>query len=241
MNPALKQLVELQELDTKYIQLRRRLKAGTTEVEKTAAKLEELREAAGDLEQEISQTRAAIDASELETKGIDAEVERLREKMKIIKNNREYTAIKSSINDANRRKEEAEAGELESMELLEELNSKVGVMKAEIKSTEAEYKKLSGEVKAEEEQLANELEAIKAERKQKAAAMDPDELRTYETVIRSNKGVAIINVINGTCQGCFSELSPNLANKVLGNNVIVRCEQCGRYLYSEPEAAAAEE
>lgn len=241
MNPTLEKLIALQAIDTRLIRVRRALKAGPAEAAQSQAALDEILSAIADREQEIQQTQAAIDEADREGKGIDAEIERLREKMKIIKNNREYQVIKSGLTDANRRREESENAELESMERLEALKAELETLRKELQGRQEAHDKVAAEIAGEVAQLTQEVNAIKTERKAKAAEIDELELATYEDVIRNNKGIAIATVENGACQGCYCQLSPNMGIQVRRNDSLIRCGTCGRYLYHKETDELAHE
>jgi predicted nucleic acid-binding Zn-ribbon protein len=243
MNPTLQQLQRLQEIDNEYIAVQRKLKGGPKELEKAKSALDEAEAAAAATEQEIQREQVAADEAELEVKSAEAEIEKLKGKLNTVKNNKEYTLVRSAMDEVDRKRAQAETNELQHMEQVEALQQRLAQEQEAVAAAREAYEALRAEVEAESEELRPQAEGIKERRKALAAEVDPEVLATYEQVIRRTRGQALVPVRNSACQGCFRQASPNEQNLILLGRDLVRCPACGRYLYQEdgPEGEAPDD
>ncbi|GIW71599.1 MAG: hypothetical protein KatS3mg102_1141 [Planctomycetota bacterium] len=118
---------------------------------------------------------------------------------------------------------------------------------------EAERERLAGELAAAERRLAARQAELMAERTrldeqrqrllgERAAALQrlsPQTAQLYERLRERGLARGLAAVQQRKCQGCYVELPTNLQAMVLAGRELVRCPQCGRFLYAEEGTAAA--
>jgi hypothetical protein len=63
-----------------------------------------------------------------------------------------------------------------------------------------------------------------------AAQVRPDVLKKYST-IRLRRGLAVVPVLKGVCQGCHMSIPPQLFNLLQRGTTIESCPQCARIVY----------
>ena len=51
---------------------------------------------------------------------------------------------------------------------------------------------------------------------------------------RSRDGIAVAEVVNGSCSACFMSLRPQMQVEVKRGDQIITCESCTRILYMQP-------
>ena len=56
---------------------------------------------------------------------------------------------------------------------------------------------------------------------------------------RSRDGIAVAEVVNGSCSACFMALRPQMLVEVKKGEQIVTCESCTRILYVAVDSKAA--
>lgn len=237
-------LKALQEIDTELLGVRRRQKAGPREREQRLAERDTLQKQLAAKKIELQNAQIQADELDLQVKNCDKEIEDHKEKLRQVTNNREYTAARSSIDSANERRSQIETQALEQMERVELLQKEVGRLEEKIREIDGVIANLDVDIAKESEELQKQVESIRERRNACKEKIDPEALSTYEMVIRSNAGTAVVEVIDGACQGCFRQLSPNLASKASVGKELVRCDSCGRFLFTrarpeeEPSAEA---
>lgn len=235
MNPTLRQLLDLQAIDTEYMAVQRRLKAGPREVDAKEKTLAEARAALAAKQAECTDLQAAADAAGLEMKSAEADIDRLKQKLNSVKNNKEYNLVRGAISEADRRREKHETESLEILEQIDARQKEAAALEEAVQAAEAELQRVQDEVAADEAELRPQADAIKARRKALAAEVPPEDLAVYEEVIRAGRGVALSKMVDGACQGCFVQPSPNIENQVLVGRELVRCPGCKRFLYPDED------
>ncbi|MCW5205885.1 hypothetical protein VU08_02985 [Desulfobulbus sp. F5] len=235
MNEELSKLVALQELDTELAGFDReaeRIRQEQADREKAvkdrAILAEQCREKAAELEQSRHTIKAA---------GEEA-ADRIKErqiKMMQVQTSREHQALLKEIEDAKKQIRDTEEQMLHVMEQAEaELN----------RATELEnlYKgetKLLTEAAKKTEDAIRKIEARRAEvlnsRSQLAKEIPDTQIKRYEKLLSKRKGLAVVKILGGVCQGCFMTVPPQQFNQVRKGNDISACPACQRILYYKPD------
>ena len=85
---------------------------------------------------------------------------------------------------------------------------------------------------ADDELFALPLEEFIAGRDKLAKDVRPDVLKRYSN-IRMRRGLAVVSVRNGTCQGCNMNIPPQLYNVLQRGQTVETCPSCHRIIYWE--------
>ena len=149
-----------------------------------------------------------------------------------IASQREVAALRSELETLAARKSDLEDQLLEAMERQEELTSTVTTLDERRAQLQAEIVPLQ---RARDEAAANldrELASQEAVRAELAHQLADDVVRRYDDLRARKDGVAVVELRDGTCQGCFLELSAGelQESRELGVFGLARCVQCGRLL-----------
>ena len=81
-------------------------------------------------------------------------------------------------------------------------------------------------------ELEGKIAEVRAERDKLAATVKPEVLKRYGT-IRMRRGLAVVSVRGGTCQGCNMNIPPQLYNTLQRGQTIETCPSCHRIIYWE--------
>ncbi|HSK90163.1 MAG TPA: hypothetical protein VK875_02510 [Euzebyales bacterium] len=231
-----RRLLELQATDTAIRQLRYR--RGNLEEQRA------LDERAGLLDRITADHMASSDELvavdrrhkrlENEISTIDArrKAEEARMYSGVIASEREVQALRSELSTLKTRKRDLEDDLLEVMERQEELTSAVQTQerrRAELQTEIAPLEKARDEAATE---IDGDLAARQAARAELAHQLPDDLVRRYDELRARKDGVAVVELRDGTCQGCFLELTPGelQEGRELGVYGLARCVQCGRLL-----------
>ena len=57
---------------------------------------------------------------------------------------------------------------------------------------------------------------------------------------RSKDGIAVAEVVNGSCSACYMQLRPQMQLNVKRGDQIITCENCARILYISPKDSESE-
>lgn len=164
---------------------------------------------------------------------IDREEEAVRyskSKLQQAKSAKEFAAASREVDNKRRSITEREAEMKKVLAAMEATTSNLA-------QHEQDVAKLRASVEAEEAQLLGKLRELQAEaeaqaggRDELAAQLPKPLLKKYETV-QKRRGIAVVPVVEGVCQGCFMTLPPQLNNVLARFESIESCPACNRLLY----------
>lgn len=231
MNETLAQLLELQDHDKQIIRF--------------SKEIEDIPARKADIEEHVSDARAALDEANqklksetLAVKDLEGEVDSTKEKISRlqqqeheVKTNEEYTAIQKELFSLKQRIMKSEDEELELMEAMERSKELVAEREGELRDQQEHIQEDLDILDERMQELDERLETLKRERGELIEDIDPKWLARYERVLQHRGGMAIVEVSHGTCTGCNMALPPQTVQNVKHEDDIVMCDYCGRFLY----------
>lgn len=234
MNEILAQLVDLQSIDLEIDQIDSSIKVEQDALDKRIFALAEREKHINELQEKISSQQKESRTLEDEMTDKMAHVRERQSKMMQVQTGREQTALLKEIEDAKKSAKENEDKIVEIMESIEALTSEIDVEKNLLKGE----KKLVAE---ETEKVRTAIESINKGKKEKdkvrakkATGIKGSLLKKYNTLRSRRNGLAVINVIDGVCQGCYMALPPQRFNMLLKGDQIFDCPTCQRLIYHTP-------
>jgi uncharacterized protein len=160
-------------------------------------------------------------------------VKRTKERMFEVKTNKEYQAI---LNEIEAIEEASSRGEEEVLRLMEEIDELKKTLAKREKEVSINLEKIEGERKGIKEKIARGDAAWKKQMQRREALskqIESDLSKLYDTLKERRQGLSVVTVKQGTCQGCFVNIPPQMFIEVQKTNAIVRCPHCNRILYWE--------
>jgi predicted nucleic acid-binding Zn-ribbon protein len=242
MNPAIPQMLELQRLDQTTTALRAELEGMPKRLREADAKLTGERAALVAANEALAQALAQRKKLELDVHQWKDRAKKYREQSSSVKTNEAYKALQQEITTAEGEVSKAEDRVLEQMMAIEEAERRVKRLKAELQEFE---QSIAAEKKEIAEQFAEKKkswEAATAERRGIAKKIQDDLLELYERIAKKRPGSALAQVREGQCKACGLRALPHTIQQLESDTdeELLRCESCGRILYSlEPIAHAA--
>ncbi len=224
-------LRDLQEIDSTLDQVRR--------------ELEDCRARLGD-ESEVVPLREGLDVARrelqaLQSKGrdLDTEIEDRRTKMKSqekklydgsIRNPKELDSLSKEVEIEKAQISKLEDQALANMDALDSATAVEARSAREFGSKEQEWRSEQADLESRCGVLVGQEADLSAKRREAVSRIDPQTLRTYESV-RRMRGVAVAAVERGACQGCRISLSSSVIQRARSSPDLVPCQSCGRFLY----------
>jgi hypothetical protein len=213
-----------------------------------------LRRQVAELESEIQEQRKMLDAccaerAELEARRRDLEgtlsdeegkMKDRRMRLNRIRNEKEASAVRREIEVGKEGNQKIEDDLLACFEALEVVGARVRELQGAFDALEQRRAEQQAKVDAEIAALSSGLEKARRRRAELAAVIDNDLRRKYETIFVRRRGVAVVEVRGGICQGCHMRVAPQLYNEIQRNQRVIACPNCNRILYRRPESAATE-
>ena len=232
MRDQLKRLEELQRHDAKIQELEGSLRAIPQKLaatENDLARVEGLlateRQALGETEKYYSEQKGLMTDDEVQVAGA-------KHKLAQAKNSKEYMAAQREIEQ---RREGLAAREVEIAKLVEAVDAKKKLLAdraGDVETLKASIAKDGDAAKARMAEIEGKIAELRVERDKVAAQVKPDVLKRYSN-IRMRRGLAVVSVRNGTCQGCNMNIPPQLYNVLQRGQTVETCPSCHRIIYWE--------
>lgn len=231
MREDLAQVVDLQNLDL--------------EIGKIQREVQEIPRGIADLEQELINSRRTLDQArehlasleqlrrrkEMDLEEITADQRKRQGRLFEIKTNQEYAAVLKEIGGLTDRRSKLED---EILELFDQIEGAQGAVRNE-DALFQEREKTCGEqrtaMEGELRHLQGELRRLQEERDRQANRVEQGLFQTYQRLLRSRGGVAVVPVRDGSCLGCYVSLTPQTYNELRRGDVFLSCANCHRILY----------
>jgi uncharacterized protein len=235
LNEEISRLIALQELDSELAGFDR-------ETEKVRQALADREKTVADREAQAAQCRERaieLERSRHEIKAAGEEAaERIKErqvKMMQVQTSREHQALLKEIEDAKRQTKDTEDKILQVMEDAEAEEKRAG----ELENICNGERKLLAEEEAKTKETVQQIAAKRAEvlarRSLLAQELPAAQVKRYEKLLAKRKGMAVVKVSGGVCQGCFMVVPPQQFNLVRKGNEICSCPACQRILFYRPD------
>jgi predicted nucleic acid-binding Zn-ribbon protein len=158
-------------------------------------------------------------------------LQKAQRKLLEVKTNKEYSAMVAEIEAFKQKISAHEDAVLHIMELTE--LRKQELQEIDRRVIEADQR-LAEERRRNESELAVLKETLAGRRQTRAEAMQQLErpmMELYMRLLSTRKGLAVVGIKNGACQGCFLALPPQLMQEVRRNDRVLTCSHCQRILY----------
>ncbi len=242
MNSELEKLIALQKTDTNI----RRLKKAIETAEVRRANIEQEFEQHASSIREIQGSRDKSQAGRADLERQIAEnktyLDRANRNLKGSQNQKEYETAMRETDTLQKQISALETQVLERMTEIEEVEKVLEERSEEINSHES---KRETALKAFDKELAankKELETELKSRHEVFTTLPPQMASVYNRLAqRSRDGIAVAEVIGGSCSACFMKLRPQMQVELKTTAKIMTCENCTRILYIAPKAETADQ
>lgn len=231
MREDLTQVMELQNLDLEIARLQ-------GEIEKIPREIAELESALASSRGQWEQARERLATLEQLRRSKDRELEEVtaeqrkrQSRLFEIKTNQEYAAVLKEIEGLKERYSKLEDEILELLDQIEAAQKVVHDEAALFREREKTFEVQRGTMKGELERLKKEMGRFAEERRLQVSRVEPGLLQTYQRLLRSRGGVAVVPVKDGSCLGCHVSLTPQTYNELRKGDVLLSCANCQRILY----------
>lgn len=236
LEQELKTLYDAQKYDLQILELQRKVVAAPNRIEALDRELQGIID-------KVEREKTIIEELDKERKKKERDLEVEREKIKKLesklydlKTNKEYQALLKEIETIKTANDALEEDILVLMDKVEEF-------KKDFENTQAFLKVRQKEIDEEKKILRDEISSI--DRDIASLTKHRDDLlilisqnlkNIYEMLREKRNGVAVVNVRNGVCLGCYMNIPPQLFIEVTKNLQIINCPSCNRiFFYSEED------
>ena len=234
MHPDTHLVIQLQSLDQKIAALEKEIAA----LPKHIATIEKALESHN---RKLEADRAALSANHKDRKKLEGDIlvhqqkiSKLKDQMLGAKTNEQYKAFQHEIEYIEKEIRKAEDRILELMGESEPLDANVKKAEIALKEEKVVVEEEKGRARKRTAEDQGFLDTHRAQRAELVARLPKATVSLYERIRQKLGGVTIAEVVNSRCQACQITIRPQYLQDLRKGTELMRCEQCGRFLYINP-------
>ena len=232
MRAELEKLVDLQTTDTNI----RRLKKQIVTAETRRASIEQEFEQHASSIREIQYRRDSLVSAKADLENQIAEnksyLERADRNLKHAQNQKEYETAMRETDALQKQIAGFEAQILEKMTGIEEVEKELTERADEISSLDGKREEALNAFDSDLTKAKAELDSETKKREAVFSTLPAQLASVYNRLAqRSRDGIAVAEVVNGSCSACFMSLRPQMQVEVKRGDQIITCESCTRILF----------
>jgi uncharacterized protein len=231
VNPDLRNLVALQELELRIASLQKQISDIPNKVQAFENELQHLRsefQTRSTHMKELANRRRMLEGQVDTTK---SKLSRLKDQLMAVKTNKEYTAMLHEIQMA---EEQIRAEEDKILDIMEETETKENHIKGdeqELNKKSTELQENINKTKESAPQLESELVKLREEKASKESQVGMDLLARYRRIADARKGVALAEAKDELCSACHVRIRPQMYADLIRTHTIQVCDSCSRLLF----------
>jgi len=205
-----------------------RIKSMDNEIKELKNKLEKEKQVIDELEKERRKKEKEIDAER-------EKIKKYESKLYEVKTNKEYQALLKEIETAKSENDKTEEDILILMEKVEELKKDYGSLLKKTAQREKEVENEKNKLEKEIDTLDKQIDELTARRDELLSTVSENLRKTYRTLLEKRNGIAVVNVRNGVCLGCYMNIPPQMFIEATKNQSLIFCPSCNRIFYFTEE------
>jgi predicted nucleic acid-binding Zn-ribbon protein len=231
LEQELKTIYEAQKINIQIIENERKLLLAPKKIEGMDKEIKGIKD-------KVEKEKGMIEELEKERKRKEKELDVEKEKIKKfesrlyeVKTNKEYQALLKEIEGAKETNDKTEEEIIIIMEKVEELKKDFESSLTHLKKREKESENEKNRLEKEINSMDKTIMELKQSRDKLLSTVSDNLRATYNTLIEKRNGIAVVNVKNGVCLGCFMNIPPQLFIEVTKNRQLILCPSCNRIFY----------
>jgi predicted nucleic acid-binding Zn-ribbon protein len=164
-------------------------------------------------------------------------IKSLQSKLYTLKTNKEYSAMLTEINGVKMDKSLLEEDILKIFEEQDMLKKELDQKQIELKEEEKKFEQDKQRILTRLKEVEALIQVLEAKRSMSEKEVDTKILFQYNKILKGKDGLALVQVRDDSCQGCFMNVPPQVINEIKMNDRLIFCEMCARILYIQDDTA----
>jgi predicted nucleic acid-binding Zn-ribbon protein len=231
ISEKLESLFELQKIDSEIDRIRTIRGELPLEVSDLEDEIGGLETRVGKIQDEITESDNDIAARKNASKDSETAIGKYKERQNNVRNNREFESLSKEIEYQEleiklheKRIKEAKLKIEGKKEILEEAQARLEMRRSDLSIKQKELDDIVSETQKDEEKLMKASEVAKKNIEERL-------IFAYSRLRDNAKnGLAVVQVMRGSCGGCFNKIPPQRQLDIVTKKKILVCEHCGRIL-----------
>ena len=220
-------------MDFKILELERLKNNIPKEIDERKASLNFAEEEYKNNETVLKETQKTIRTKE---GALNDEMEHLKKtqvKLNVVKTNKEYSAVLSEIESIKKNKDKFEEEIIILLDTTELIKKKINESKKKVDNERTAWEGIVKEKGKELKSLEEEIKKSKIEREDVIGKIETKLVQIYQKLSDHKDKLAMAEVKNMSCQGCFVKVLPQKYNELKSGKDIIFCSNCQRILYCQ--------
>ena len=226
MNQTLEQLIKLQEIDHRLMEIKEHMGDLPQKVESQELEIVTIQSINEQKQAMIDQIDKDIRHHESEIEDFSTKLKKYKEQLFLVKSNKEYDAISLEIDHMKTTISESETVQLQFEEEKAELEETTKLNTNKIESTSESLASNRIALQSAMAETTQEQKKLESNRNILYKDIELTYLNQYET-LRKARDVGMASIISSSCGGCYSQLPPQIVIEIKENKQIITCPGCG--------------
>ncbi len=239
MRDTLIALLKLQKIDSDTLEIEHEAQRIPEQIQSLEQEVDKLRVEVGRLNAEADQQRRELTEMEGNVSEESAKHQKWKRRLNDIKSPREYQALSRELEMGERQVHEMEDKLLELTQHIEDAQKAIDEKQAHLRDKEVQVRSEVQSLRRSEADLRSRAVEASAGRAEAAGDLNSRVLKRYEQLRANRGGVAVAQVVDGTCTGCRMKVRPQQVVHLLRADSMETCPSCNRILVHEAIAAEA--
>lgn len=226
MKQTLEQLIKLQEIDQRLIEIKEHMGDLPLTVESQELEVASLQSENEQKQNRIGEIEKDIRHHEAEIEDFTTKLGKYKEQLFLVKSNKEYDAISQEIDHMKATITESEDVQLKFEEEKTEFEENIKLNTNKIATTSDSLTSNRADLQSALAETTQEKKELESNRSIIFDKIEPSLLNAYETLRNARDGVGMVSIIGKACGGCYSQLPPQTVIEIKENNKIITCPNC---------------
>ena len=231
MNQTLEQLIKMQEIDHRLLEIKDFMGDLPLTVETQGKELATMESENEGKQNRIIEIEKEMRHYEREIEDMNAHMEKYKDQLYLVKSNKEYDSLNHEIDHMKTKISESETQLLNLIEENETLEETVKLNMGKMESITASLSSNKIELKSAMEETQQEQEELEKTRSNLYGEIEPIKLNVYERIRQNREGPGMVSIIGKACGGCYSQLPPQTVIEIKKSVDIITCPNCSIMLF----------
>ncbi len=231
----LRRLIDIQAVDREIYALKASLRERPEELECLKQEFESKKISLKQVEGHLKTIQVSQKELDSELKAKEAEITKAEASMLLLKTNKEYQARLLEIEGYKADKSVIEEKLLLGYDTVDAAHKSVENERAIAAEYEKEYLAKKKEVEDAVRVMTDQSKVKESQRERITPDVRPDLLSRYDRIVKNKEGLAIVEVKDHVCMGCYMHVTDQVMNQIRMHDQLICCDVCARILYLAEE------
>ena len=235
MNNNLKQLIELQRIDSRLLSIAELRGDLPVKVEELTDELSQIKKDFDKNEERVVNIATDIKKESNTIEDSTGKLEKLKNQLYLVKSNKEYDALNFEIDHLKESISKSEMIILELEEEKENINKSSESQKNEIDDATKMLDEKNTELQSTMSKTEQEESNLNKDRITVVDKIEERFVSTYNRLRKTKDGLGVMNILSNACGACYTQLPRQTVIEVKESIEIISCPNCSTYLFFDEE------